>query len=72
VDKAKAISSAEKLRMLIESSFLRIEHKNVAVTVSGGGTLIRTEDTTESLFKRVDQLLYESKHAGRNRLTFSP
>ena len=72
VDKAKAISSAEKLRMLIENSFLRIEHKNVAVTVSGGGTLIHTDDTTEALFKRVDQLLYESKHAGRNRLTFSP
>jgi len=72
VDEAKAISSAEKLRMLIENSFLRIENKNLSVTVSGGGTLIRTGDTAESLFKRVDQLLYESKHAGRNRLAFSP
>jgi diguanylate cyclase (GGDEF)-like protein/PAS domain S-box-containing protein len=71
VDEAKAISSAQKLRMLIENSFLRIDQKNVSITVSGGGTLIRPEDTTDSLFKRVDQLLYESKHKGRNQLTFS-
>jgi PleD family two-component response regulator len=57
--------------MLIENSFLRIGQENISVTVSGGGTLIQSEDTTESLFKRVDQLLYESKHNGRNQITFS-
>ena len=71
VDEAKAIKSAQKLRMLIKKSFLMIDQKPVAVTVSGGGTLIRQDDTAETLFKRVDQLLYQSKHKGRNQVTFS-
>ena len=71
VDEAKAIKSAQKLRMLIKKSFLMIDQKPLAVTVSGGCTLIRQDDTAETLFKRVDQLLYESKHRGRNQVTFS-
>jgi diguanylate cyclase (GGDEF)-like protein len=62
---------ANKLRMLIEESFLTVGKTSLSVTVSGGATVILPEDTPQSLFKRVDQLLYQSKHNGRNQISFS-
>lgn len=62
---------ADKLRILIEQSFLVLEEDSLLVTVSGGATIILSEDTPQSLFKRVDQLLYQSKHNGRNQFSFS-
>ena len=62
---------ANKLRMLVEKSFLIVEKDPLSVTVSGGATIILPEDTPQSLFKRVDQLLYQSKHNGRNQFSFS-
>jgi diguanylate cyclase (GGDEF)-like protein len=39
------------------------------VTISMGATLARADDTLESLLKRADELLYQSKSDGRNRVT---
>jgi PleD family two-component response regulator len=38
--------------------------------VSGGATLAQADDTMETLIKRADSLMYESKLAGRNTVTF--
>ncbi len=41
----------------------------VAITISIGATTHRAKETPESLLARADAALYESKRAGRNRLT---
>lgn len=58
-----------RLRMLIERSYISIEKKKLHVTVSIGATMVEDVDTVESVIKRADMLMYESKKAGRNRLT---
>jgi diguanylate cyclase (GGDEF)-like protein/PAS domain S-box-containing protein len=59
----------ERLRTLIATSYLMHGDERINVTVSMGGTLVREDDTVESLIKRADSLMYESKVAGRNQMT---
>ena len=58
-----------RLRRLIETAFVVHAGARISVTVSIGATLFRADDTVESLVRRADELLYRSKHEGRNRLT---
>ena len=58
-----------RLRMLIERSYISIEKKKLHVTVSIGATMVEDGDNVESVIKRADMLMYESKKAGRNLLT---
>ncbi len=58
-----------RLRLLVENSYILHENKKLQVTISIGATLVKDDDTIESLVKRADILLYQSKAAGRNRLT---
>lgn len=60
---------AEKMRMLVEHSSLDFEGTQISTTISIGGTLMQPDDTVDSLFHRVDQLMYHSKQFGRNRVT---
>ncbi|MCK9227432.1 MAG: sensor domain-containing diguanylate cyclase [Syntrophorhabdaceae bacterium] len=57
-----------RLRILIESSYISLEDARLNITISVGATLIRPDDTLDSLLKRADTLLYQSKQAGRNCL----
>lgn len=61
--------AAEKLRVLVEHSRLDLNGQAIHVTVSIGGTLLGSGDTPETLIQRADGLLYQSKQAGRNRVT---
>lgn len=61
---------AEQMRVLIESSALRDTDQTMSVTISIGATMIGSVDTIQSMLKRVDGLLYKSKHEGRNRVSF--
>lgn len=58
-----------RLRLLIEKSYLTHGDEIVSVTVSIGATVAQPGDTTDSIIKRADLLLYQSKAGGRNRLT---
>ncbi|MBN2398474.1 MAG: GGDEF domain-containing protein [Deltaproteobacteria bacterium] len=58
-----------RIRLLIERSYLMHEGEKLRVTISMGATLVNEGDTIDSLVKRADTLLYRSKEAGRNRLT---
>jgi diguanylate cyclase (GGDEF)-like protein/PAS domain S-box-containing protein len=58
-----------RVRILIENSFIIHENEKLYVTISIGATLVNKKDTIDSLIKRADTLLYKSKAAGRNCLT---
>lgn len=62
-------SLGNRIRMLIENSYIIHENEKVHVTISIGATLGRENDTISKLTKRADVLLYKSKSAGRNCLT---
>lgn len=63
-------SVAEKLRTMVESSFLSYGEEELRVTITLGATLVRPGDTFDSLIKRADQLMYQGKQAGRNRVYY--
>lgn len=71
IDAGELVSITHKLRAMVERSSLPDERGDVQVTVSIGGTLTHDGDTVQSLVGRADGLLYESKSAGRNRVSIS-
>lgn len=60
---------AEKVRTLVENSRLDVETRSLTVALSIGGSLLLPGDTPEALIQRADQLMYQSKQAGRNCIT---
>ncbi len=64
-DPSLAMELAERVRRHVEER----DFKPVGrVTISVGVTLGTPEDTVDTLFKRVDEALYEAKNTGRNRV----
>jgi diguanylate cyclase (GGDEF)-like protein/PAS domain S-box-containing protein len=57
-----------RLRSLIENSYIIHENEKLHVTISIGATLVKENDTVDTLIKRADILLYQSKATGRNCL----
>lgn len=60
---------ADRYRVLVEASAIPIQNGMFHVTVSIGATVARPDDTIKTLVDRVDRLMYESKKAGKNRVT---
>jgi len=60
---------AQRVRMLIEKSYLKTNEENLQVTLSIGATIALANDSMEMVIKRADELLYKSKENGRNCLT---
>nr|WP_181550066.1 sensor domain-containing diguanylate cyclase [Desulfosalsimonas propionicica] len=63
------VTIGNKVRNLVEKSYINHDGKILQVTVSVGATLVGQGDDIESLIKRADELLYKSKSAGRNCVT---
>lgn len=61
---------AERFRFLVEGTEAVSKGENVHATVSIGITLIQPEDTVQTIIERADQLMYESKHTGKNRASY--
>lgn len=61
--------ASEKIRMLVESSKLRLSEGELSVTISVGAALANDSDTVETLIQRADDLMYQSKKSGKNRVT---
>lgn len=57
-----------RLRLLVQNSYIEHDREILSVTVSLGATIIRDSDDMDSLIRRADVLLYKSKAQGRNRL----
>ncbi len=60
---------ANRVRAMIENSYIMNRDKKLSVTMSVGATTVSKEDSVKALLKRADTLLYESKQNGRNRVT---
>ncbi|HRU39561.1 MAG TPA: diguanylate cyclase, partial [Candidatus Goldiibacteriota bacterium] len=60
---------AEKLRALVASLDIKAGGVKVKGTVSIGATVAKREDTIDSIMRRADRIMYESKNAGRNTVT---
>ena len=60
---------AERIRLLISTSYISYDSKKLYVTVSLGATMVSNEDTIDSIIRRSDKLLYQSKSNGRNCTT---
>jgi diguanylate cyclase (GGDEF)-like protein len=65
--KEKAIEVAELIRSKVEELDFEVAGH---ITLSGGVTILRRDDTVDSVFKRVDDALYEAKETGRNKMVF--
>lgn len=59
----------ERIRVLVAASWLDWKATRVSVTVSIGATLSTATDSPDSILERADNLLYQSKAGGRNRLS---
>ncbi len=70
VDSEQFHAVAEKLRTMVEHSFLTHLGERLHVTITLGATHVKPGDTIESLVKRADQLMYQGKQEGRNRVVF--
>jgi diguanylate cyclase (GGDEF)-like protein/PAS domain S-box-containing protein len=62
-------SVGERMRSLVEQSFIDTNDGQLSCTVSVGATMARKEDTVDTVIRRADRLMYESKQGGRNRVT---
>ena len=69
IDAEDLAALGNRMRVLVNQSFLMHDEARLGVSVSLGATVAHPDDTAESLIKRADQLLYRSKKEGRNRLT---
>jgi len=69
VDEAGLYVVAERVRTLVENSWIQAGETQARVTVSIGATMARSKEAVDDLVDRSDRLMYESKHGGRNRVT---
>lgn len=68
--KDKLMKVAHKLRILVGESGIHTDDGGLlSVTASVGGTLALPNDSTDSIVRRADQLMYQSKANGRNCVT---
>ncbi|MFQ6613749.1 MAG: diguanylate cyclase [Fidelibacterota bacterium] len=70
VNKKTLTIVGERVRKMIARTTHSFQDVTERVTVSVGGTLVRKKDTVKGVIDRADQLMYQSKLAGRNRFTF--
>jgi len=59
----------EKFRAMVENTEVPYDRGILRVSVSVGITVVRPEDTLESIVERADSLMYMSKKGGKNRVT---
>ncbi len=70
VNRAQLYQAAERIRMLVTKSKIPLpEEHEIDATVSIGATVATEKDTVSSLVKRADRLMYQSKEAGRDKVT---
>jgi diguanylate cyclase (GGDEF)-like protein/PAS domain S-box-containing protein len=69
IDEAGLAAVAERVRMMVENSWIQQGETQVRVTVSVGATMAVPAESPDDLADRADRLMYMSKRDGRNRVT---
>ena len=69
VNEKDLMKVSEKLRSMIESSHFQVGDRDLNITISIGATLVKENDTHETIVERADSLMYQSKINGRNQVT---
>ncbi|MEI2716598.1 MAG: GGDEF domain-containing protein [Candidatus Nanopelagicales bacterium] len=59
---------AERIRMLVENSWLPRDDQQIRVTVSIGATVGHRGESADEVIERADRLMYASKQNGRNQV----
>lgn len=65
---SKAIELAERLRMIIENLKINIDGRVITVTASFGVATYKRGTDKDVLLQKADEMLYEAKRLGRNRI----
>jgi diguanylate cyclase (GGDEF)-like protein/PAS domain S-box-containing protein len=68
-DRSGLLATAERVRMLVENSWIQKGDVQVRVTVSVGAAMAVPTETVDQLVDRADRFMYDSKRNGRNRVT---
>lgn len=68
-DEVGLCAAAERIRMLVENSWIQKGEVQVRVTVSVGATMAVPTESGDELVDRADGFMYASKQGGRNRVT---
>ena len=63
------LSASQKLLALVKHSSFASGDQSIHVTVSIGATMARPDDTIDTIVKRADQLMYQSKIKSGNTVT---
>ncbi|RJP86108.1 MAG: diguanylate cyclase [Desulfobacteraceae bacterium] len=66
VDSQNLAMIANRYRKLIEQSSIPLDQMKIGITMSIGATIVKPDDTPESIIKRSDMLMYDCKKSGRN------
>ncbi len=69
VEKDDAEKIAEKARVLVEKTIVEKDGVMLNVTISSGVALAKINDSQDTIIKKADSAMYESKRKGRNRVT---
>ena len=57
---------AQKIRKKIEEEMIKLNYGKI--TISAGLCEVTDDDTKDTLYKRVDELLYNAKRSGKNKV----
>ena len=69
VDREQLTRVAEKVRLRVAKSAVRVGHAALPVTLSVGAAVADADESAPELLARVDRLMYRSKELGGNRVT---
>ena len=68
MNKQKVISLLETMRTKLASLPFKFKQEKVTITASFGASFFNKGDTPDAVFERADNLLYQAKNSGRNRV----
>jgi len=68
INKEAAAAIGERFRTLIEGSSVPLADDTIHFTISVGATIARKNDNLASVIRRADQIMYQAKNTGKNRV----